>query len=622
MEKGTAQGAQNGYGKGGTALINIKKMVCGAVLICLAATISSCLQDGADSPDDQSVAVETKAASDDAVTAEGTQTNGSVVYSDEDKMIYDNDILYEDHDPDSVITMYLTVSEGNASDNTDHTWTQVNSYSAYHYDELGIERYAVNALLQVGDENGPVEGELGYGQVVPNATVTIRGQTSTRYAQKSYKISLRDNKGTWNDQKIINLNKHEQDQSRFTNKLCYDLISELPGMISLRTQFVHLYVKDMTEGGSGRFEDYGLYTQVEQLNRRALKSHGLDKNGQLYKINFFEFYRYEDVIMQKNDADYDVEAFETMIEIKGSDDHGKLIAMLDDLNDYSIPIKDIMDKWFCRDNMFSWMAFQILMGNVDTQSRNTFLYSPLNSSTFYFIAWDNDGAFDDAKTKLKGGERGWEKGISNYWGNVLFRRVLMDSGLRQELDEKIEEYRSIITREKLQKMVDTYAPVIRQYAFSYPDSEHMPLKPDEYEQFLGVLPDEVENNYKLYKESLVSPQPFFIGVPLVTENGLYFAWESSYDFEAQDVYYTIELARDYSFEEPVLTAYGLFATEYLYEGSLEPGQYFMRITSENEAGISQRAFDYYVTVDSMTMYGVKCFFVMPDGSIEEDVYEE
>ena len=176
--------------------------------------------------------------------------------------------------------MYLTVSEGNASDNTDHTWTQVNSYSAYHYDELGIERYAVNGLLQVGDENGPVEGQLGYGQVVPNATVTIRGQTSTRYAQKNYRITIRDNKGTWDDQKVINLNKHEQDQSRFANKLCYDLMSELPGMIAMRTRFVHLYVKDMTEGGSGEFKDYGLYTQVEQLNKRALRSHGLDKNGQ------------------------------------------------------------------------------------------------------------------------------------------------------------------------------------------------------------------------------------------------------------------------------------------------------------------------------------------------------
>ena len=53
---------------------------------------------------------------------------------------------------------------------------------------------------------------------------------------------------------MINLNKHEQDQSRFANKLCYDLMSELPGMIAMRTRFVHLYVKDMTEGGSGEFK--------------------------------------------------------------------------------------------------------------------------------------------------------------------------------------------------------------------------------------------------------------------------------------------------------------------------------------------------------------------------------
>ena len=186
----------------------------------------------------------------------------------------------------------------------------------YDYEEMGVERYAVNGLLQVGDENGPVEGELGYGQNVPNATVTIRGQSSSRNAQKNYKITIRDDKGMWNDQRVINLNKHMSDFPRFSNKLCYDLQSELPDLISLRTQFVHLYVRDMSEGGSGVFEDYGLYTQVEQLNKRALKSHGLDKNGQLYKINFFEFYRYEDVIMPKNDADYNVEEFEQYLEIK------------------------------------------------------------------------------------------------------------------------------------------------------------------------------------------------------------------------------------------------------------------------------------------------------------------
>lgn len=538
------------------------------------------------------------------------------------RMIYDNTALYENRDPALVVTMYLTVSEGNASDNTDHTWTQVNSYSAYHYAELGIERYAVNGLLQVGDENGPVEGQLGYGQVVPNAMVTIRGQTSTRYAQKNYRITIRDNKGTWDDQKVINLNKHEQDQSRFANKLCYDLMSELPGMIAMRTRFVHLYVKDMTEGGSGEFKDYGLYTQVEQLNKRALRSHGLDKNGQLYKINFFEFYRYEDVIMVKNDADYDVDAFEDLIEIKGNDDHSKLIAMLDELNDYSISITQIMDRWFCRENLLSWMAFHILMGNVDTQSRNVFLYSPLNSDTFYFISWDNDGAFYDTKAKLRSQDRGWEIGISNYWGNVLFRRVLMDNELRAGLDDKIEEYRNIITREKLEKMIDIYAPVVRKYVYAYPDSEHMPLTGGQYEAFIKALPDEVENNYRLYKLSLKSPQPFFIGIPQVTDEGMYFAWDASYDFQAQDIYYTLELAKDYTFEKPVLRVEGLFATEYLYEGELEPGQYFMRMTAKNESGIEQRAFDYYVASGNQVIHGVKCFFVMPDGSVQEDVYEE
>ena len=363
-------------------------------------------------------------------------------------------------------------------------------------------------------------------------------------------------------------------------------------------------------------------SQVEQLNKRALRSHGLDKNGQLYKINFFEFYRYEDVIMVKNDADYDVDAFEDLIEIKGNDDHSKLIAMLDELNDYSIPITQIMDRWFCRENLLSWMAFHILMGNVDTQSRNVFLYSPLNSDTFYFISWDNDGAFYDTKAKLRSQDRGWEIGISNYWGNVLFRRVLMDNELRAGLDDKIEEYRNIITREKLEKMIDIYAPVVRKYVYAYPDSEHMPLTGGQYEAFIKALPDEVENNYRLYKLSLESPQPFFIGIPQVTDEGMYFAWDASYDFQAQDIYYTLELAKDYTFEKPVLRVEGLFATEYLYEGELEPGQYFMRMTAKNESGIEQRAFDYYVASGNQVIHGVKCFFVMPDGSVQEDVYEE
>ena len=120
-----------------------------------------------------------------------------------------------------------------------------------------------------------------------------------RMTQKNYKIELKKNKGTWRGQRTINLNKHMTEGMRFRNKLAYDLIRGIPQMVGLRTQFVHLYVKDNTEESGVKFEDYGIYTQVEQLNKTALKSHGLDSNGQLYKINSFEFYRYEDIIKKK-----------------------------------------------------------------------------------------------------------------------------------------------------------------------------------------------------------------------------------------------------------------------------------------------------------------------------------
>ena len=175
----------------------------------------------------------------------------------------DNPELYTVYDDSGVVTMYLTVSRGNDSENTNHSWAQVNHYSAYDYEAMGVPRYQINALLQVGDENGPLPGELGYGVEAPNATVQIRGQTSSRNAQKNYKIELKKNKGSWRGQRTIALNKHMGEGLRFRDKMAYDLIKGIDQMMGLRTQFVHLYVKDLTDSDTGAFVDYGLYTQVE-----------------------------------------------------------------------------------------------------------------------------------------------------------------------------------------------------------------------------------------------------------------------------------------------------------------------------------------------------------------------
>ena len=519
--------------------------------------------------------------------------------------------------------MYLTVSRGNDSENTNHSWAEINHYSVYDYEAMGVPRYQVAALLQVGDENGPVVGEVGYADSVPNATVQIRGQTSSRNRQKNYKVKLKKNKGSWRGQRTIALNKHQGEGLRFRNKMAYDLIKGIDQMMGLRTQFVHLYVKDLTDSSSGVFEDYGLYTQVEQLNKTALTAHGVDPNGQLYKINFFEFYRYEDVIRLTTDPAYDQTAFEKHLEIKGDSDHSKLIKMLDVLNDESSSMDDeLFVTYFDKENIAYWMAFQLLTGNADTQSRNVYLYSPQNSEKWYFWDWDNDAMLRRKERKLKNfsDSNSWDRGVSNYWGNILFRRCLQTQSYRDMLDTAMKELYAYMNEERIQSMLEHYRSVTEKYVWQMPDRMNVPITHDEYEEVLKNIWPEIDENYNYYWESYRKPMPFFIGKPQVVNGSLLLNWDPSYNFEIENIYYTVELAKDYLFTTTFFRQENLILPE-LTMDTLPAGQYFLRVRATNASGYTQDAFDYYVT-ETGKHYGMICFYVQPDGSIAEDTYEE
>lgn len=553
--------------------------------------------------------------------------SGNPVIEKEDKVeanqipLRDKDILYEEDEEDSVVTMYLTVRKGNSLEGTDHTWAEVNDYSAYYYDENEIERYKTEAILQIGNEDGPIAGEFGYSANVANATVQIRGQTSSMNAQKNYKVRIKDNKGTWRGQQTINLNKHQTDGLRFRNKLGFDLLKGIPQIISLRTQFVHLYVKDETAGGDTKFVDYGLYTQVEQLNKKALRAREMDENAHLYKINSCEFYRYEDSIKLANDPDFNDKEFERILECKGSVDHRKLIQMLEDVNDYSISPNELIEKHFNLENITYWMAFQILTANIDTQNRNFFIYSPQNLDTWYILPWDLDGAFrkkENEEIRFKDGG-GWEIGVSNYWGNVLFQRCLKSEAFRKSLDETILEMKEYLTKERIQGLVDLYRPVVESYAFSLPDIQHESLTREQYDLVASTLSEQVDICYDNYVKSLQNPLPFYIGVPTIEGNRIRVNWDVSYDFQQQDITYKMEIARDYAMNDVVETYTGIWPETEI--NLLEPGQYFVRVLSKDSDGNEQYAFDYYVTENGKE-YGIKCFYVLEDGTIGEDVYEE
>ena len=552
----------------------------------------------------------------------GTTIDKSEIQTEDTIHIRDKKLLYEQQNNTEIVTMYLTVSMGNSAENTDHTWEEINTYSAYDYEEMGVERYKIAGLIQVGDENGLIPGELGYGQVAPNCTVQIRGQSSSRNVQKNYKISIKDNKGDWRGQQTIALNKHQGEGLRFRNKLGFDLLSGIEELMSLRTTFVRLYVKDLTSGADAKFEDYGIYTQVEQLNKTALERHGLDKRGHLYKINLCEFFRYEDIIVPSDDPAYNLAAFEEILEVKGDDDHTKLIRLLDRINDYSIPIETILAEDFDVENIAYWMAFQILIGNIDTQNRNFYLYSPLNDERWYILPWDLDGSFRLTEYDIldRNDYAEWERGISNYWGNELFKRCLKSDFYRKKLDEAMTDLYAKLTDGRIEAYAKSYSELLKPLVFSGRDALAMPVTAQQYDIIANSLTDEVKNNYLTYKQSYEKPMPFYIGVPMSDGKNISIIWDTAYTFDAESVTYTFELAKDYTFENPIIKETDLIIPTAQFK-LLPEGQYFTRVTAQDAGGQTQTAFDSYIT-EKGKVYGTKCFYVDASGQIVEDVYVE
>ena len=374
--------------------------------------------------------------------------------------------------------------------------------------------------------------------------------------------------------------------------------------------------KDLTTGAKDApFEDYGLFTQCEQINKAYLRNHGLDEYGQLYKAQFFEFQRYEDAIKLTSDPSYDKSMFEQYLEIKGNDDHSKLIEMLDDLNNFSIPIETVFNRYFDEENYFTWLAFQMLTGNSDIVSQNFYLYSPQNGKKFYFISWDNDDAFCyEEKLNFKNYPAGFHYvlGVSNYWGCILTQRVLKSEKYRKILDDKVNELMTTyLTPERLDVYAQAYAAVVKPYLYSLPDIGHAVRKEPDYQKVVDSVKNEVAYQYDYYLTSLNSPMPFYAIPPTILGSKMTFHWEPSYDFDDEQVYYKFELARDYNFSEMISTQDKL-AVPQATTDRLPVGEYFFRITVTNESGYTNTTMEMYQGLDDVRRFGVGRFYVQAD----------
>ncbi|KQL19878.1 CotH kinase family protein [Cytobacillus solani] len=520
----------------------------------------------------------------------------------EEKVFGEDPRLYEFEKKDSVVTFYITIGKENEA-----SFYELNNWYSIHNSETTSPK--LDIMIQEGTAKGIKEGLFGFDETEMNASIQLRGKSTRVAAQKSFKIKLYDSAGLWRGQKTLNLNKHPYDATRVRNKLSFDYFTKIPGLTSMRTQFVHLYVKDLTKKDSnGKFEDYGLYTQIEQANERFLAAHGLDSNGNLYKATNFEFFRYHDQLKLETDSLFNKDEFEMVLESKGSNDHRKLLTMLDDVNNQKLNINEVVERHFDKENYLTWIATNILMGNSDVTTQNFYLYCPSNSEKWYFLPWDYDGAWRSSPTAEKHSELAdWQDGLSNYWGSVLHKRFFKDPKNVEVLTKKIEELTAIINPETTKKLLDQYYQTVSQFVKKSPDKDYLDVEIADFDDVYYGIVNESLLNKEVYYKNLEKPMPFFLDDYKNEKNQHVFTWDPSYDIQGDDLFYTLQISTDPAFSHIVHEKKDMIETQYAYQ--LSKGTYYWRVVAKDAKNNVQTAFDLYEDEDGSKYFGVKKMIV-------------
>ena len=188
------------------------------------------------------------------------------------------------------------------------------------------------------------------------------------------------------------------------------------------------------------------------------------------------------------------------------------------------------------------------------------------------------------------------------------------------LDTAMDELYAYMNQDRIESMLAHSRGVTEEYVWRMPDRLYVPITHEQYEEVLESIWPEIDEDYDYYWESYHNPMPFYIGTPSLQNGVLQLSWDTSYDFNAEDISYTVELARDYQFRQMVYREEHV-VLPMTQTAAPAAGQYFIRVRATNVSGYTQDAFDYYV-IDSGKVYGVKCFYIQPDGTVVEDTYEE
>ncbi len=462
-----------------------------------------------------------------------------------------------------------------------------------------------------------------------NATIKQRGDTSRESDQKSYAVTMEKGLPLWRNEQRLQLNKHPFDPVRIRNKISFDLMKDVAYMNSLRTQFVNLKIED-----AGLVQDHGLFTHVEHVTDEYMLNRGYDVNSPLYKTVNFNFTRLEDRLRLNEDGSpADEDRFERNLEIKGGSDHTPLVTMLTALNDPETDKSKILEENFNENNIVTWLAFNILVGNIDTVYENHYILNPLGSNRFYYLPWDYDGAFrtennpDDYEGQ-SATRRRIDYGISKWWQSVLIRNWLQQEGSYALLQTRVKElYSGALSAKRITALSDNYKPLIQPILMASPDATNLYGETDQeklIEWFAEIedMPGIVKTNHDNFINAAGWPMTFELNDAVTNGTISTFSWVPSWDFEGDTITYDLTIADNPDMLNPILNQTVANAivknagenakvTVDIDNSNLNAGTWYWSVIARDDSGADTnwRPSNTRITVNDTNYYGVSSFLI-------------
>ncbi len=129
------------------------------------------------------------------------------------------------------------------------------------------------------------------------------------------------------------------------------------------------------------------------------------------------------------------------------------------------------------------------------------------------------------------------------------------------------------------------------------------------------LPEELQFNETLYRQSLARPMPIFLGTPQQTTDAINFTWSESQQLEGNPVRYDFELSASPFFESDQILVQQLDLNQLSTQVTPipEPGPYYFRILIRSTAD-PRHAWQipftsYFDQTEGRSFYGVRSFKV-------------